>query len=162
MRLTLGSRSYDLTTRALVLAARDALGDPMADGADLVEEAHPRRSAPQPTYAPAADLPALERAVAAGAALVRLPEPSERALLRCAAASVAVVVPRDAVAAAVAAGLAGDRIVPDTLVVDVTDAPCPVAATAVAVVRGARIVRTTEVRGARRVCDVLAAVMEAR
>ena len=36
------------------------------------------------------------------------------------------------------------------------------AATAAGVIQGARIVRTTDVRGARRVCDVLAAVMEAR
>ena len=43
-----------------------------------------------------------------------------------------------------------------------TGRECPMAATAVGVIRGARIVRTDDVRGARRVCDVLAAVMEAR
>lgn len=92
MLLTIGSRTYDLTTRALVIAAA---GVP-AEGADLVDD----------------DLP--------------LPE-----------------------AAA-------------PLFVDVTDADCPTAAVAVAVIRGARLVRTADVRGARRVCDVLAAVMEAR
>jgi hypothetical protein len=30
------------------------------------------------------------------------------------------------------------------------------------VIRGARIVRTADVRGARRICDVLAAILEAR
>jgi hypothetical protein len=48
------------------------------------------------------------------------------------------------------------------LFVDVTGADCPTAATAVAVIRGARLIRTADPRGARRVCDVLAAVLEAR
>ena len=67
------------------------------------------------------------------------------------------------------AGIPADRIVVAggathgayPVLVDVTGAPSPTAATAVAVVRGARIVRTGDVRGARRVCDVLAAVMGA-
>jgi hypothetical protein len=92
MHLTIGSRTYDVTTRALVIAAAGA----PAEGADLVELDGP------------------------------LPE---------------------------AAG---------ALFVDVTGAECPTAAAAVAVIRGARLVRTTDPRGARRVCDVLAAVMEAR
>ncbi|MDQ3990477.1 MAG: hypothetical protein M3291_15050, partial [Actinomycetota bacterium] len=59
----------------------------------------------------------------------------------------------------------GDGDLPDAvhpLFVDVTQAECPTAAVAVAVIRGARLVRTADVRGARRVCDVLAAVLEAR
>jgi dihydropteroate synthase len=49
----------------------------------------------------------------------------------------------------------------DPLLLDVTSEACPAAATAAGVIRGARIVRTGDVRAARRVCDVLAAVMEA-
>ena len=92
MLLTIGSRTYDVTTRALVIAAAGTA----VEGADLVEDDGP------------------------------LPE---------------------------AAG---------PLFVDVTGAQCPMAATAVAVIRGARLVRTADARGARRVCDVLAAVLEAR
>ena len=107
MLLTLGSRTYDVTTRALVIAAAGTA----AEGADLLEVA-----GPQPLY----------------------------------------------VVAANEAGGQPALIVPDTLFVDVAGADCPTAATAVAVIRGARLVRTTDVRGARRVCDVLAAVLEAR
>jgi hypothetical protein len=89
MHLTIGSRTYDVTTRALVMAAAGA----PAEGADLLDGP----------------------------------------------------IPEDAGA----------------LFVDVTGAECPTAAVAVAVIRGARLVRTADPRGARRVCDVLAAVMEA-
>ena len=92
MLLTVGSRTYDVTTRSLVIAAAGA----PAEGADLVDGDF---------SLPAEALP---------------------------------------------------------LFVDVTDSPCPTAATAVAVIRGARLVRTGDVPGARRVCDVLAAVLEAR
>ena len=92
MLFTLGSRTYDLTTRALVIAAAGA----PAEGADLTE--------------------------------VDGPLPVDR----------------------------------HPLFVDVTEAECPTAAVAVAIIRGARLVRTADARGARRVCDVLAAVMEAR
>jgi hypothetical protein len=91
MHLTIGPRTYDLTTRALVIAAAGA----PAEGADLFD----------------------------------------------------------------------DDPLPDgagPLFVDVTGAECPTAATAVAVIRGARLIRTADPRGARRVCDVLAAVLEAR
>ena len=97
MLYTVGSRTYDLTTRALVIAAAGA----PAEGADLMEIPGP--------------LPLFVATPEAGA-----------------------------------------------LLVDVTEAECPTAAVAVAVIRGARLVRTADVRGARRVCDVLAAVMEAR
>jgi hypothetical protein len=91
MLFTVGSRTYDLTTRCLVIAAEGA----PPEGADLLEV---------------------------------------------------------------------DGPVPDAgpLFVDVTEADCPIAAVAVAVIGGARLVRTADPRGARRVCDVLSAVMEAR
>ena len=120
MRLTLGARTYDLTTRALVVD----------DSVCAVAE----------------DDASLRRALTAGAILVRMPTPTVDALERCAAA----------------AGLPPDRVVPDPLWLDVTGRDCPVAATAVGVIRGARVVRATDVRGAQRVCDVLAAVLEAR
>ena len=135
MRLTLGSTEYDLTSRALVLEV------------DVPE---------------VCDLAELERALSAGAVLVRLPEPTDAVLHRCAAVGVGVVVPAPAVDAARAAGIAADKVVPDPLLLDVTGTDWPAAATAVGVIRGARIVRAADVRAARRVCDVLAAVMEAR
>lgn len=139
MRLTLGSRSYDLTSRALVVGAPGG-----------------------PGFAEAGDGAALERALSGGAALVRLPAPSGEMLRRCAEAAVAVIVPAGSVAGALEAGLPVDKVAPDTLFFDVTGSDCPAAATAVGVIRGARIVRTDDVRGAGRVCDVLAAVLEAR
>ncbi len=125
MRLTLGSRTYDLTTRAVVVGVSELSEVP-------------------------------------GPGLVRLRSPTAATLAQCAAAGAAVIVPPETVDAARAAGLTEDRIVPDALLVDVTGADCPMAATAVSVIRGARIVCTADVRGARRICDVLAAVMEAR
>ena len=92
MHLTIGARTYDVTTRALVIAAA---GSP-SEGADVVEDDGPLAEAAGPLF------------------------------------------------------------------IDVTGADCPTAATAVAVIRGARLVRTADPRGARRVCDVLAAVLEAR
>ena len=125
MRLTLGPRTYDLSTRALVVAVSELSEVP-------------------------------------GPGLVRLRAPTSELLAQCEAAGAAVIVPPASVDAARAAGLPPDRIVPETLLLDVTDSTCPVAATAVGVIRGARIVCTADVRGARRICDVLAAVMEAR
>lgn len=139
MRLFAGSRSYDLTWRALVVDGRGG-----------------------PAFAPAADGPALARAISGGAALVHLPRPTGELLRRCAQAGLAVIVPPEAVPGALEAGLAVERVVPDNLLLDVTGAACPTAATAVGVIRGARIVRAADVRGAGRVCDVLAAVLEAR
>jgi hypothetical protein len=162
MRITLGTRTYDLTHRALVMGA---LGDPaglVAEGADIVELAVPDRPVGVPVCVPAEDEHGVDLALAGGASLVRLSQPSPATLAACAAGGAAVIVPDAAAGDAAAAGLTPDRIVRDTLVLDVTGHDCPVAATAVGVIGGARIVRTTDVRGARRVCDVLAAVMEAQ
>lgn len=149
MRLTIGPTTYDLTTRALVI------GVGAVEGADLVElGAGP---APAPVYATAGDDASVGRALSAGAGLVRLTHPSAGALALCAAAGAAAVVPAGA-----GGGLPANRVLPESLLVDVTTADWPAAATAVAVIRGARLVRTADPRGARRVCDVLAAVMEAR
>ena len=160
MRLTLGSRSYDLTTRSVVVGVGGVPEEMVADGADLIElGAGP---APAPGYTTALDEGGLGRALSAGAALVRLTRPTAGGLALCAAAGASVLVPAGAAADAGAAGLPPDRVAVDSLLVDVTGAEVPMAATAAGVIRGARIVRTTDVRGARRVCDVLAAVMEAR
>ena len=160
MRLTLGSRSYDLTTRSLVIGVGGAPAAMVADGADVIEvHAGP---APAPVYTTVSAEGDLGRALSAGAGLVRLTDPTAGSLALCAAAGAAVMVPAGAAGDAEAAGFPPDRIVGDTLFVDVAAAEFPMAATAVGVIRGARIVRTTDVRGARRVCDVLAAVMEAR
>lgn len=163
MRLTLGSRTYDLTARALVLGTD---GPAAALGADLVELAgddlRPRPPPPAlPVYALVTDDAGLGRALDGGAALVRLTRPTAGALGMCAAAGVAVVVAACRAADAADAGLAADHIVPDDLLLDVTAAPCPLAATVAGVLRGARLVRTDDVRAARRVCDVLAAIAEA-
>lgn len=162
MRLTLGSRTYDLTSRALVLGVSGPPGELLDLGAELVEPDRPGPWAELPVCTTAADQVGLEQVLTHHPVLVRLPAPTTAALRRCAGAGVAVVVPEPAVDEARAAGLPPDRIVPDTLLLDVTGHPCPVAATAVGVIRGARIVRTADVRGARRICDVLAAVLEAR
>lgn len=152
MHLTIGSTSYDLTTRALVIAVGR-----VTEGADLIELDDGAGPAPLPVYAVAPDDAGVGRALSAGAGLVRLTAPNAGALALCAAAGAAVVVP-----AGTGAGLLPDRVVPDSLLVDVTDHEHPVAATAVGVIQGARLVRTADARGARRVCDVLAAVLEAR
>ena len=158
MPLRLGGRTYDLTTRALVVAASGTPPDVAQRWADLVEV----DSAAVPVFAMVTDDDALERALTGGAVLLRLTDPAPRALERCAAAGAAVMVAPEREDAARAAGLPADRIVPEALLLDVTDLEHPLAATAVGVVRGARVVRTADVRGARRICDVLAAVMEAR
>ena len=160
MHLTLGSRSYDLTTRSVVIGVGSAPEDMVAEGADVVEA--DEGPAPAPVFTTATDEGSLGRALSAGAGLVRLTDPTAGELALCAAAGAAVVVPAAAAGDAEAAGFPPDRIVRDTLFVDVTGADFPPAATAVGVIRGARIVRTADVRGTRRVCDVLAAVMEAR
>lgn len=176
MRLSLGSRSYDLTGRALVMGTVRGAGSVAGagrDGADIVEvgDAGALSGAGLAVIclAPADDR-GLEAGLAAGVAMVRLgPGASGAAYAACARAGVTVVVVGAArAAAAEAAGVGPDRIVveqggagPYPVLVDVTGSPCPVAATAVAVVKGARMIRTAEVRGARRTCDVLAAVMGA-
>lgn len=154
MRITIGPNNYDLTTRALVIAVGGS-----AEGADLVELADGAGPAPLPVYASAPDDAGVSRALAAGAGLVRLTDPSAGALALCAAAGAAVVVPAGT---ASQTGLPADRVLPDSLLIDVATHGNPVPATAVGVIRGARLVRTVDARGARRVCDVLAAVLEAR
>ena len=160
MRLALGSRSYDLTTRSVVIGVGGVPEEMVAEGADVIEVDD--GPAPAPAYTTASDESDLGRALSAGAVLVRLTDPTAGELALCAASGASVLVPAGAAGDAEAAGLPADRIVPDTLLVDVTGTAFPAAATAARVIRGARIVRTTDVRGARRVCDVLAAVMEAR
>lgn len=177
MRLSLGHRDYDLTTRALVMGTVERASsvlDAVRDGADIVEVGDV-----DGTFAP--DVPVClavpegcgsERAVASGAALVRFDGvPSSAAdYAACAKAGASVVVTAGETGSAERAGIPADRIVVVggdfggryPVLVDVTGSHSPTAATAVAVVRGARVVRTADVRGARRLCDVLAAVMEAR
>lgn len=165
MRLTLGPHAYDLRSRALVMGALGPVDELIGHGADLVElAAFDRQGAmPVPACATASDEAGVARALAAGACLVHLPQPTPAGLRMCATAGVAVLVPPSAADDAAVAGVLRERIVPDSLLLDVTGATCPVAATAVGVIQGARIVRTApaDVRGARRVADVLAAVMEA-
>lgn len=160
MHLTLGSRCYDLTARALVMGVDGDADELVAQGADLLEvdDSHP--PATVPVCVAATDDASVGRALSAGASLLRLPAPTVASLVLCAAAGAAVVVPSAAAGQATAAGLSADRIVLDPLLLDVTTSHIPVAATAVGVIRGARIVRTGDVRSARRICDVLAAVME--
>lgn len=162
MRLALGSRTYDLSSRALVLGVSGRAEELLDRGADLVEPDRPGPWGPLPVCTTAADQLGLEQVLTHHPVLVRLPAPTTAALRRCAGAGVAVLVPAPAVDEARATGLPPDRIVPDTLLLDVTGHACPVAVTAVGVIRGARIVRTADARGARRICDVLAAVLEAR
>jgi hypothetical protein len=160
MRLTLGPYRYDLTNRTLVLGASGPLADMVDEGADVVELDRPGRPSPVPVSVSAVDEAAVRLAVSTGVHLVRLPAPTSRLLGMCAAGGAAVVVPCGAVDDAAAAGLPPDRILPDTMLLDVTGEPDPTAAAAVGVIRGARIVRTSDVRGSRRVCDVLAAILE--
>jgi hypothetical protein len=144
MRLALRRQSYDLTTRALVVAG------------------HAPTPVGVPLCAVAADDQSVDAALAAGADLVRLLAPTTAAYGACAAAEVAVIVPADTgIAEARAAGLPPEAIVPDAVFLDVTGLPCQLSATVVGVLRGARVVRTDGVEAARRVCDVLAAIMEA-
>lgn len=164
MRIAVGARCYDLTSRALVMASVPrvtAVGDAVREGADLVEATEIDGETDVPICVAAGDDRAVAAAVAAGAQLVRLSAPTSSAYRTCAAAGVAVMVPDRDIADAAAAGVDPDRIVPEGLLVDVVGAPCPLAAMVVGVIRGARIVRTADPRAARRVADVLAAVLEA-
>ncbi len=156
MRLTLGSHSYDLRTRPLVMAVA---GSPRK-GADIVELAGPG-PAELPVCVTACDDDGVRHALAIGVDLLYLPEPTPASLALCAEACAAVLVPLAASSDAAIAGLPPDRVVVDALLVDVTGSDLPVVATAVGVIQGARIVRTADAAAARRVCDVLAAVLEA-
>ena len=165
MRLALGSGHHDLATRALVMGVARPPDELVAQGAEILEidgPCWPPVAAGVAVCVPASDEAAVERAVTGGADLVRMSQPTTASLRLCAAAGVAVLVPVATAGAAAAAGLPIERIVVESLVVDMTADACPVAATAVGVIRGARIVRTADVQGARRICDVLAAVLEAR
>jgi hypothetical protein len=159
--ITFGSRTYDLGARALVVGVGGSPQDLIEQGADMVELTSPQEHVPVPVWVTAGDDDLVRRALSAGAALLHLPRPTPSSLAMCAEAGAAVLVPAGAAAGATAAGLPPERVVPDTLLLDVTAEDFSVAATAVGVIRGARIVRTADVRGARRVCDVLAAVLEA-
>jgi len=162
MLLALGPRRYDLRTRALVMGVFGPPDDLVANGADVLETEGTGLAMPVPVCVAASDDASVGRALSAGADLVRLFHPTAGSLSLCAAAGVAVLVPRTAAGEAAAAGFPPERVVVESLLLDVTSDECPVAATAVGVIRGARIVRTADVRGARRICDVLAAVLEAR
>lgn len=162
MHLALGHRRYDLRTRALVMGALRSPDELVEHGADILELESPHGPMPLPVCVPAPDDASVAGALSGGADMVRLLRPTRQSLDMCAAAGVAVLVPSDAAGDASAAGLPAERIVVDALLLDVTGDDCAMAATAVGVIRGARIVRTDDVRGARRVCDVLAAILEAR
>lgn len=177
MRLFLGHRSYDLGTSALVMGTVGRAGsvdDAVSAGADIVEVGDiaglARAAVPVCVVPP--DDGVLAASLAAGASMVRMgPGGSTAAYAMCATAGVAVIVDSGAAAVAEAAGVRSDRIVVEggpgaaggrfPVLVDVTRCSTPVAATAACVVRGARIVRTDDVRGARRICDVLGALMRA-
>src|SRR5690349_20201689 len=103
MRLRLGSRTYDLSTRALVMGVGGAVA-----GADLVELASPAGGVALPVCIRATDDAGVDRALAGGADLVWLTDPTADALRRCAGAVVAVVVPAAAVGDAAGAGVAPD------------------------------------------------------
>lgn len=164
MRLNLGSRSHDLTSRALVIGVGPDAGAPAGHGADLVEltDAPASTGVGVPTAAVVGHPAELDFALGSGAVLVRLLRPSAADLARCAAAGVAVVVPAARMADAAAAGLAEAKVASAELFVDLVDSDDPLAAAVAGVIRGARLIRTGDVRAVRRVCDVLAAVMEAR
>ena len=167
MRLDLRSRTYDLVSRALVMGVGGRPGDLAAQGADIVEVrlddvGVPGGAASVPICVVASGEAEVALALAASVALVRLLLPTSVELARCAAAGAAVVVRAGAEDDALAVGLPPERIVIDSLVVDVAGLDDPLAATIAGVLAGGRIVRSDDVRGARRVCDVLAAIMEAR
>src|SRR4051794_26014002 len=135
MHLRLGSRRYDLSTRALVLGVAGA-GE---EGADLVERAG--AGAGLPMCVAVTDEAGVGRALSAGASLLRMAEPTSAGLARCASAGAAVVVPAGARDRATAAGLPPDRIVPDSLLLDVTRAARPTAAAPARGLPGAPVVR---------------------
>ncbi|HVM01377.1 MAG TPA: hypothetical protein VM263_01805 [Acidimicrobiales bacterium] len=201
MLVTLGTRAYDLTARALVVATR-----PAASGdADVVEvgatevagvvEAAGAAGAPAVAVAAVVHGPAdVEAAGRAGAALVVDPRGlADGATVRAAAAHRAAVLglfgagadPATIVErahAAVALGVPPARLLLGPalpagpgmlgaarrlaalgwpLAYDAGPAPSP-AAVATAVAAGWRLVRTPDPRAARRVCAVLAAILEAQ
>ncbi len=162
MHLALGRHRFDLRTRALVMGTLGPPDELVAQGADILELVASHGPVPLPVCVRAADDASVDRALSGAADLIHLLRPTGRSLELCAAAGVAVMVPGSAAEAASAAGLPTERTVVDSLLLDVTGDDCPVAATAVGIIRGARVVRTADVRGARRICDVLAAVLEAR
>jgi hypothetical protein len=111
VHLVVGSTTFDVTSRALVIGVLD--GDATGDGA--------------------------RQLVAAGADILEVPDQTRR----------------DAVRAAAGVPVVGPGEVPGATTAD------EAAAVAVAIARGARVVRARDVSAARRVADVLAAVIEA-
>ncbi|MGH9222772.1 MAG: hypothetical protein ACRD2W_02980 [Acidimicrobiales bacterium] len=182
MRFTLGGRRYDLTTRSLVIGRAS---DPQTarrlvdDGADVIEVADPDLVAAfvaafaavhdvhdVPVAIASAQLDAVRAAYQAGAVLGACPDPAFLAL--SAEAGAAVLTPDPTPARA--AGIPADRIAvewpagarpaathPHATLVTTDD----LGATALAVTNGARLIRTANVKAARRVADVLAAILEA-
>ena len=114
MHVVVGSASFDVSSRALVIGVLD----PALAGDDLVAAAH--------------------RMVIAGADAI---EVDGAGAVECVRAAVDVPV--------AAPGAVGSAITDDA------------ATMAVAIVGGARLVRTKDIRTARRVADVLAAVIDA-
>jgi hypothetical protein len=182
MRLTLGEQTYDVTTRPLVIGTIPALATEkvatarrfVQEGAAAIEVTDP---AAVDAVRAAVDIPvgiATDRfdavwvAYQAGAVFGTCPDP---AFLVLSAESGAAVVVRD-VGPAKAAHIPADRIAVEMpaghrLASRRSSSPMlvttnVVAVAALAVTDGARVVRTTEVKAMRRVCDVLAAIIEAR
>ena len=180
MRFALGPDAYDLTSRCLVIATLPATDLDAAAGlvaasagADVIEVTDPDAVTALAAVLPGVPLAissdrldAVEAAYQAGAVLGTCPDPAALALAARTGASVIV----DDPAAALAAGIPPDRIALDTppaaagahpVLVTVPPGPDGIAPTAVAVIGGARLIRTSDPRTARRVCDVLAAIFEA-
>jgi hypothetical protein len=143
-----------------------------ATGADLVDVSHgprlvgpARRASPVPVVATVTSLDAAADAGRAGAALALVPSDVTAAAsgedLRAVGIPLAVVVADPAgVAGAVAlAGRVGAPVAFDSTRFTVTQA---LAAEALAVTDGCRLVRTADVRRTRRIAEVLGAVLGAR
>ena len=202
MLLTLGSRSYDVTTRALVVGVLTVASTPLPtlcrdaerlvdEGADLLDLADAgvddvcaavgalSTGVAVPLGVLTSRMDVSGPAVAAGASLTRDPGVAH-------ATGAALVVSGAALARTAArCGIAPERIVldiaprvrptPDELALGypVLTSACPppagaedaraavLATAALAVSSGCRLVRTADVRGIRRVRDVLAAVLAA-
>jgi hypothetical protein len=176
VRVALGSYEFDVTRRALVVGpvvgpdSVDVAEHLVAAGADALEldavgadVARVRARLDVPIVVRFGDTESLRSALAAGASAAVVPggsaDPEQLELIVAAAAS--VVIDPGALATVTAlerAGLPPSRIV-SAAITDPGSGPGPVAA---AITAGVRVVRTTDVRTARRVADVLAAVMAAR
>jgi dihydropteroate synthase len=212
MRLELGPRRFDISTRAVVIGTLCAGASPdrlaadaermVSEGADaldvmvdapmstgieerdlvVVAVAHLRARVDVPLAVTTASSGVVDAALAAGAVIATNPgdlaDPAYLAAVAVASAS--IVVPRGALAEqAEAAGIRHPRIVVDVdlagLVASSDSAATGYAmchsasgvgeadlgAYALAVTHGVRLLRTADVRGARRVAAVIAAILEA-